>query len=145
MGKIVTIDYVDDLDDKPIDPASVDTVEFSYRGKEYSLVLTKQNGAQFDKDIARYIRAAKKSQDRDAQAARRTTRKSPKRAAKHSPAAKPNAASRKAAAPIKKAQSSAAGSERNRAIRKWANDNGHKVSPRGRLSPIVVAAYDAAH
>lgn len=145
MGKIVTVEYVDDLDNKPIDPASVDTVEFSYRGKEYSLVLTTQNGAQFDKDIARYIRAARKSQERDAKAARLVTRTSPRRAAKRTRTAKPNAAPRKTAAPSKKSQPSVSGPERNSAIRKWANDNGHKVSPRGRLSPTVVAAYDAAH
>lgn len=54
MGKIVTVEYVDDLDGVPIDPKSVDAVEFSYRGDKYSLVLTADTGAQFDKDIARY-------------------------------------------------------------------------------------------
>jgi hypothetical protein len=35
--------------------------------------------------------------------------------------------------------------ERTVAIREWARKNGHKVSERGRLSAVVLAAYDAAH
>ena len=31
------------------------------------------------------------------------------------------------------------------AIREWARKNGHQVSERGRLSAVVLAAYDAAH
>lgn len=30
-------------------------------------------------------------------------------------------------------------------IRKWANDNGHNVSERGRIPGNVIEAYDAAH
>lgn len=46
MGKIVTIEYVDDLDEVPVSPDTVDTVDFSYRGQDYTLVLTNKNGAQ---------------------------------------------------------------------------------------------------
>jgi len=35
--------------------------------------------------------------------------------------------------------------ERLKAIREWAAENGHEVSPRGRISAQVVEAYDAAH
>lgn len=31
------------------------------------------------------------------------------------------------------------------AIRAWANDNGHKLSERGRIPAQVVDAYNAAH
>ncbi|MFF7292024.1 Lsr2 family protein [Microbacterium sp. NPDC008134] len=31
------------------------------------------------------------------------------------------------------------------AIRKWASDNGHAVSERGRIPANVIEAYDAAH
>jgi hypothetical protein len=35
--------------------------------------------------------------------------------------------------------------ERLKAIREWAAENGHEVSPRGRISAQVVEAYDSAH
>ncbi|PPH05946.1 hypothetical protein C5C71_16325 [Rathayibacter sp. AY1C1] len=35
--------------------------------------------------------------------------------------------------------------ERLKAIREWAAENGHEVSPRGRISAQVVEAYEAAH
>ena len=35
--------------------------------------------------------------------------------------------------------------DRNATIRAWAKKNGQKVSERGRLSAVVIAAYDAAH
>ena len=39
----------------------------------------------------------------------------------------------------------AAGSPETAAIREWANDNGHKVSERGRIPAAVIDAYRAAH
>ncbi|TDX74857.1 Lsr2 protein [Rathayibacter sp. PhB151] len=35
--------------------------------------------------------------------------------------------------------------ERLKAIREWATENGHEVSPRGRIAAPVQEAYDAAH
>lgn len=139
MGKIVTIEYVDDLEGTSITAESVDTVEFSYRGQEYSLVLTKKNGAQFDKDIARYISAAKKSQTRDARAARKTAKPTPRKANTKKPTA------RRKSSPRASAAVAVSGPERTRAIREWATDNGHTVSTRGRISTAVLEAYDAAH
>ena len=138
VGKIVTIEYFDDLDGVSIGADSVDTVEFSYRGKDYSLVLTNKNGAQFDKDVARYIRAAKKAQARDAKATRTPHRVEPRKAPSTKTAPAPKAASRKkpAAAPDP---------QRTRSIREWASANGHTVSARGRIPAVVVDAYDAAH
>lgn len=75
MGKVVTVEYEDDLGAGPIAADDVDIVEFSYRGNEYTLVLTADNGAQFNKDMARYITAAKQAAKqalaREAPAARR--------------------------------------------------------------------------
>lgn len=144
MGKIVTIDYIDDLDNTPIDPDSVDTVEFSFRGKDYTLILTAQNGAQFNKDIARYIRAAKKSQARDAKAATsRTAANTSPRKTKKAPTPTRAQTSRKA--PARRKKSPEAGPDRNKAIREWGVANGHAVSPRGRIPAKVINAYDAAH
>lgn len=138
MGKIVTIEYVDDLEGGAISAESVDTVEFSYRGQDYALVLTKRNGAQFDKDISRYITAAKRAQFREARAARQTAK--PARRAKV-----PTPTTRRKTSPRKNAAPAASGPERTRAIRQWAADNGHTISTRGRIPAAVLQAYDAAH
>ncbi|WP_090363307.1 histone-like nucleoid-structuring protein Lsr2 [Mycolicibacterium fluoranthenivorans] len=140
MGKIVTIEYVDDLEGGSISAESVDTVEFSYRGQDYALVLTKRNGAQFDKDISRYITAAKRAQSREARAARQTA-KSARRA--KDPTSTPT--TRRKTSPRKNAAPAASGPERTRAIRQWAADNGHTISTRGRIPAAILQAYDAAH
>lgn len=93
MPAFVTTEYVDDIDGAILDEKSVDSVKFSYRGAEYTLVLTKEHGAKFDKDIAPYIKAAKKAQAQLAKAARGKT--GSKRVLK----SKPDAAPAKAAAP----------------------------------------------
>ncbi len=143
MGKIVTIEYIDDLDEVSIDAEAVDTVDFSFRGQDYTLVLTKKNGAQFNKDMARYINAAKKAQARDAKATRKPARPGPRKSAKKQ--IEPlKAASRKTAA-RKTATANPSGVERTRAIREWATANGHTVSKRGRLPAAITDAYDAAH
>lgn len=82
VGKIVTVEYVDDFDGQSIEADVVDTVDFSFRGKDYSLVLTAKNGAQFDKDMAPYIRAAKKAQARDARGSRGKAGPEPRQAGK---------------------------------------------------------------
>ncbi|AKS30550.1 hypothetical protein AFA91_00180 [Mycolicibacterium goodii] len=135
MGKIVTIDYIDDLDGVPIDEKDVDTVEFSYRGEDYTLVLTTKNGAQFNKDIARYIKAAKKAKADEGRPARRPVRTRKAAEAKATPKRKVSARrARKVSGP-----------ERNQAIREWARANGHNVSERGRISTEIIAAYEAAN
>jgi hypothetical protein len=88
VGKNVNITYFDDFNGKPLDAASVDTVHFSYRGNDFTLDLTAEDGAQFDADMARYIKAAKKAQARDARAAA----KKPAKAARKSTATPKKAA-----------------------------------------------------
>ncbi|MBU8820997.1 Lsr2 family protein [Mycolicibacterium goodii] len=138
MGKILTIDYIDDLDGVPIAEENVDTVQFSFRGEEYTLVLTAENGAQFDKAMRRYIKAARKAKADEGRIARRHARTASQRTASRVAAARGKTAPRKAAGTKR------AGSEKTRAIREWARANGHTVSERGRLSADVIAAYNAA-
>ncbi len=38
-----------------------------------------------------------------------------------------------------------AGKVDTRAVRAWANENGHTVSSRGRIPAEIIAAYEAAH
>lgn len=141
MGKIVTIEYVDDLEGVAVDAGSVDTVDFSYRGQEFSLVLTAKNGAQFDKDIARYINAAKKAQTRDARAAREKANPASRRTVK----AKVKAAPQRKSSARKIVPPASSGPERARAIREWAAANGHSVSQRGRIPSTIAEAFDRAH
>jgi hypothetical protein len=138
VGKIVTVEYIDDIDGVSVDAESVDTVEFSYRGKDYTLVLTKKNGAQFDKDVARYIRAAKKAQARDERPARTKLRPATRVATKK-PVAKGKASRGNSVSPA------ATGPQRAQAIREWAAHNGHAVSARGRIPAAIAQAYDAAN
>jgi len=175
MGKIVTTNYFDDFNNVPVDAEIVDTVPFSYRGRDYTLVLSPENGAQFDKDMARYIKAAKRAEARDARAAAQKTPSARTRRAKSTngtaadrvpaPARRSNSTgTRKPATVSRRSTTSAtpkavaarpktatrngtmaAGRERTRAIREWARANGHTVSERGRIAEAVVAAYDAAN
>ena len=148
VGKIVTVEYVDDFDGQSIEADVVDTVDFSFRGKDYSLVLTAKNGAQFDKDMAPYIRAAKKAQARDARGSRGKAGPEPRQAGKRKAvpgrAVKAKAVPRRKAAP-RKATAAKSDPGRNRAIREWAVANGHTVSQRGRLPAAIEDAYNAAH
>lgn len=102
VGKNVSIDYFDDFNGQPLDAKSVDTVTFSYRGNEYSLDLTAEDGAQFDAVMDRYIKAAKKAQARDARAAKKPASTAGKPAAKPSKvqSAPTKAASKSTKAPV---------------------------------------------
>ena len=97
MGK--NIEYFDDFNGQPLDAGSVDTVPFSYRGNDFSLDLTVDDGARFDAVMARYIKAAKKAQARDAQAAKKPLKSGRKSTAKP----KKTAPAKATAAPTKAA------------------------------------------
>ncbi|KMV18300.1 hypothetical protein ACT17_11740 [Mycolicibacterium conceptionense] len=137
MGKVVTVEYEDDLGAGPIAADDVDIVEFSYRGNEYTLVLTADNGAQFNKDMARYITAAKQAAKqalaREAPAARRPKSRSQRQSAKPKPVPRRRASSRRAPAEPSSTE-----------VREWAAANGHRVARRGRVPAAVMAAYKAA-
>ncbi|WP_071289523.1 histone-like nucleoid-structuring protein Lsr2 [Mycolicibacterium llatzerense] len=164
MPAFITTDYVDDIDGVSIDPKNVDTVQFSHRGVEYTLVMAKENGAQFDTHMAPYIKAAKKAQ---AQLARAASGKTGTAARKSTATGKADKAPAKAAAPRKSAPARKTSAPRKtasprrvasrnvdavvdsqsraKAIREWAAANGHTVSARGRISASVVEAFDAAN
>ncbi|BCI84662.1 Lsr2 family protein (plasmid) [Mycolicibacterium sp. TY66] len=139
MGQYVTTHYVDDYDGSPIDGDAIDAVDFSYRGKTYKLELNAKNGAQFDKDIQKWIDAAEKAAANTEAPAPRKARSTTKRAsAKSGKAAR--AGRRKASA----STSAAAGREQSRAIREWAKASGIEVPARGRIPAAVVEAYNNA-
>jgi hypothetical protein len=90
------------------------TVRFGWYGTEYELDLSKRNRSAMEKAVKPYLDAA------------RTVRKT-----------RPT---RKAAGRSR----SSAGKRDLGAVRDWARSNGFEVSERGRISSVVIQAYEAA-
>ena len=92
-----------------------ETVTFSLDGREYEIDLTSKNAAALRKAFGVYVTNGRRMGGR-----------------------------RPRSAP-------AGGSSRSKsdldtkAVREWANKNGHKVSERGRIPTSVIDAYQAAH
>jgi len=165
VGKKVTIEYEDDVDGGAVDAADAVTANFSYKGNDYTLVLNPKNDAKFDAAMAPWITAAKKAQAREAREEARKNKApaAPKKAAarKAPVAQKAPAAKKSQPAPARTSESAApapsagrrgrkaavvkTSADQNRAIREWAEANGHNVSKRGRISAEVVDAFNAAH
>jgi hypothetical protein len=91
------------------------TVAFSYEGAAYEIDLSKMNAKAFGAAMAPYVAAARTVKTT------RSTKTSRKRASRKS-------------STIDLA-----------AVREWAAANGHDVSSRGRISALIIEAYQAAH
>lgn len=91
------------------------TMPFSLDGTSYEINLSDENAAALRNELGYHVAAAQKTGGRKVRVA--------------AAQAPPN---------------SPVNSERNRAIRARANDNGYEVSDRGRLSSEVIAAYERA-
>ncbi|KQO60213.1 histone-like nucleoid-structuring protein Lsr2 [Curtobacterium sp. Leaf261] len=115
MAQKVTVQLVDDLDDSPIESGSGRTVEFAFDGANYEIDLSNDNVDKFRETLSDYVAAARKV------GARRSTGGAPRTAPKRG------------------------NSEELGKIREWAQENGHQVSSRGRISTAVQEAYAAAH
>lgn len=119
MAKVELVEFIDDLDGKPIDPDDLNRVEFEVklpgrRAVRYALDLRGTSVAKFEKDIAKYIAKAVPV----AAAGLRNTR---------TPGG------------------SGLPKEEIRAIRQWAAEAGYELSDRGRLPRSVINDYEAAH
>ena len=149
MAKVVTTHYEDDLDGTRLGDDELDTVEFAYRGTSYTLELGPKNGTQFDADMAKYIEAAiraqQRGQDGDAEPAQGAPAATARRTGRTRPlVGKSNrTAGRRKVAGRKSVEQPTA--DQRRAIREWANSNGHNISSRGRLANEVIEAFNAAH
>lgn len=110
MAVVYSAIFIDDFDGKELNRDEAVSVEFSYRGKDYTIDLSAENAALFDDAIAPFLSAA-------------TRVKGGK----------------------KKPARTSSGRTNTKAIREWANANGHTVSERGRIPSDIVEAYDAAH
>lgn len=111
MAKRTTVTLVDDLDGSE----AVESVQFSYRGVDYSIDLNEKNASAFDKAVAKYINSAARDSGRRSSA---------------------RSGARWGAEATRRTNLGD--------IRAWATTNGYKVSDRGRVAAHIVEAYDAA-
>ena len=92
-----------------------ETVTFGLDGREYEIELTAKNAAALRKAFDVYVAHG-----------RRIGGRRPRSAGASGPARSKSDLDTKA-------------------VREWANNNGHKVSERGRIPSSVIDAYQAAH
>lgn len=114
--KVITM-LVSDLSGDELEAGQGETIDFSYRGRDYSIDLTEKEAAGFDKAIAMYIEHSTKLGGR----------------------------TRAAATGTRKPSASGLSKEELANIRSWAAQNGHEVAPRGRVRAEVIEAYHAAN
>jgi hypothetical protein len=117
MAERVTRQVIDDIDGTDITDGGGETIEFSIRGVSYRIDLSTRNVSKFDKTLTPYINAALEISGDERARSRRT--KKPRNT-------KANAGTSTSA------------------IRAWAAQNGYTVSPRGRVSRDIVAAFEDA-
>ena len=123
VAKREIVELTDDIDGTGIADGAGEAIDFSVNGVDYRIDLKDKNAKEFHRKLDYYIEHAERVGGR-------------KRSA-HSSAVLDAAAA--AGKPAKRDP------EQTRAIREWANANGHEVSDRGRIPAAVVEAFDAAH
>lgn len=98
--------------------AADETVSFTLDGTTYEIDLTDEHAAQLRDAFAPWVGAARRA-----------------------------SGGRAGSRPASRSRSSAVAADRQRVqeMREWARTHGHKVSERGRLSSVVVEAYESAH
>ena len=114
MAKHTIIQMTDDLDGSE----ATQSVEFSFRGKSYTIDLNDANASEFDDALAPYIGAAEQA------GGSRSSR-----------------STGAAAAPRQRSSSDVD----PKAVRAWAEANGVTISPRGRIKADVLEQYRAAN
>lgn len=105
------------------------TVEFSYKGRSFTIDLTKANEDDFDDAIQPFLDAATEV----------TGRRKPVPGKKAAPTAVSSPT-----APKKRPAAKSNGTQ-TEAIREWARSQNLKVSDRGRIADSIKAAYYAGH
>jgi hypothetical protein len=115
MAKQTVIQMTDDLDGSE----ATQSIEFSSRGKSYTIDLNDANASDFDDALAPYIAAAENSGG--VQPSRSSGRRT-------------GAARQRASSDVDPKQ-----------VRAWAEANGVAVSPRGRIKADIVEQYRAAN
>ncbi|MEJ4113584.1 Lsr2 family protein [Corynebacterium kroppenstedtii] len=106
----------DDLDGTELTESDATEIHFTVDGTAYMLEVSEGNARKFHEVLEPFISSATKESGRGR---RRSS--------------------------YRNNVSSEATKARNRAIRKWANDNGYNVAPRGQIKKDIIEAYDRAH
>ena len=119
MGKRIVELLVSDLSGEELEAGRGETIEFSYRGKDYTIDLTETEADNFDAAMQPFVDAA------TALGGRSNSRNSRRRSHSQS--------------------SSGMTRDELQNIRAWARANGLQVSDRGRIKSEVIDAYHAAH
>ncbi|WP_407107228.1 Lsr2 family protein [Rhodococcus aetherivorans] len=114
-------EYTDDLTNEPFGDGEGETVRFGLNDSTYELELNNENIDKLNDLLAPYIEAARKVGG-----------------AKRGRPAGTSTSTRKSAG-------AGRSKEESMAIREWANANGHKVGPKGRIAQPIIEAYEAAH
>ena len=115
MAQQTTVRFIDDLDGSD----ASGTFGFSLDGRQYQIDLSDENVAKLRDALAPFVGAARKAGGRGRGRGPRQT----------AVAEKPARSNR----------------DQTGAIRRWARENGHEVSERGRIPKLVVEAYQAAN
>ena len=111
--------FIDDVTGEELENG--ETVTFALDGVDYEIDLSEKHAEELRKAFATYVLKGRKTGGRYARGGSSGGKRSAGRAAK-----------------------SGSGVD-TRAVREWANANGHKVSDRGRIPAGVIEAYQAAH
>jgi hypothetical protein len=121
MARTTIVQLTDDIDGSEADQ----TIEFSYRGKSYSLDLNGRNASELDDVLAPYIAAAEKAGGVQPRAGGRSGRSGGSRPGPSgaSPPSGPNP----------------------KDVRVWAEANGVQLSGRGRIPASIIEQYKAAN
>lgn len=135
MAQRVITTLLDDLDETGQTEAD-ETVEFALDGASYSIDLSEDNAERLRDLMAEFIGAARRTPRAASRTPRAPRTSKATSAPKHNPASRiePPARTRATLDP-----------EQSKAIRTWANRNGHKVSLRGRISAEIIDAFNAAN
>ena len=119
MAQRTVVQLVSDLSGDEMEAGEGRTVEFSVDGTAYTIDLTDEEAAGFDRALAMYVEHATKTSGGGSSGRKRTS------------------------------SGGKAGSGRSKDelanIRAWAQANGHQVSERGRIKKDVLDAYHAAN
>jgi hypothetical protein len=116
MGKRVIELLVSDLSGEELEAGEGETIDFSYRGKDYTIDLTEEEADRFDVAIQPFVDAATALGGGSSSRRRSRSR-----------------------------SSSGMTRDELQNIRAWARANGHQISDRGRIKSDVIDAYHAAH
>jgi hypothetical protein len=118
--------FTDDVTGEELEDG--ETITFALDGMEYEIDLSGEHAEQLRDALAPYVRSGRRISGRASRGSRSA-----------------GSAARRAADPGSSSRSSSGGEHDTRAIREWAQANGHKVSERGRVPASVIEAYEAAH